>query len=80
MIPRCSGVWAAEDSLDGVCMVIVGSAIYTRADHDDFHVYATREIDGTRGRVTTTIPRRSRLVLPFGIMICKHEPRLIEDM
>jgi hypothetical protein len=53
MIPRCSGVWAAEDSLDGVGMVIVGSAIYTRADHDDFHVYSTREIDGTRGRVTT---------------------------
>ena len=53
MIPRCSGVWAAEETLDGVCMVIVGSAIYIRADHDDFHVYSTREFNGTRGRVTT---------------------------
>ena len=60
MALRCSGVGVADDILDGVCMMIVVSAIYTRADRDDFHTPATRGIVWMRGRVTTTIARQLR--------------------
>lgn len=54
MIPRCSGVWSCGEQ--AVWSRYGGrSAIYTRADRHGFLGFSTREIDGTRGRVTTTI-------------------------